>query len=164
MTNSTNPAAIIWAALNDYRETIIPKGVPEYDAEWGEIRNAMANLTGAELEPEPADEQEPTKSTYCATLAYSVRVYGYAQIEAESMEQAAEIIRKRALEGDEPGESIWGEVYDVDHSTAEAHSIVCLEDEAKGETIEDVRLYPVGMPYDILSEQDFTKALKGARA
>ena len=37
----------IWEALHSHRETCIPEGVPEYDAQWETICEAMARLTEA---------------------------------------------------------------------------------------------------------------------
>lgn len=36
---------IIWAALEAYREDLIPEGQPEYDEEWNNICTAMSAIT-----------------------------------------------------------------------------------------------------------------------
>jgi hypothetical protein len=35
----------VWNALHSHRETCIPEGAPEYDAQWSDICTAMAWIT-----------------------------------------------------------------------------------------------------------------------
>lgn len=49
---------IIWDALASHRETCIPEGDPEYDAEWSDICTAMAWLCEAAGIPTGADSGE----------------------------------------------------------------------------------------------------------
>lgn len=37
----------VWEALGSYRNDCIPEGVPEYDAQWGDIATAMAHISEA---------------------------------------------------------------------------------------------------------------------
>lgn len=37
--------AIVWDGLASHRETCIPEGAPEHDAEWDDICSAMAWIT-----------------------------------------------------------------------------------------------------------------------
>jgi len=33
---------VVWDVLQDFRETLIPEGTPEYDSQWDDICTAMA--------------------------------------------------------------------------------------------------------------------------
>ncbi len=44
--------ATIWDALHSYRESLIPEGIPEYDAQWQDIIFAMDEIRSALELPE----------------------------------------------------------------------------------------------------------------
>lgn len=76
---------------------------------------------------------------YTASLARSVRIYGTAEIEADTPEHAAELLRQWAETGDEDDESVWGEVTEEDYSTLHAETIVSLSLDGQA-ILEDVDL------------------------
>lgn len=165
---SNNPKSwteTVWAALADYRNSSIPEGTPEYDAEWEEICTAMAWIeeevidTADDNADTPEDKAEDKLKSFDVSLAYSVRVYGTATIEAVSAEQAAEIVRLRAITGDGEDECIWGCVHDVEHSTASEHSILWIEAE-DGTTTGEQELTKPETPCDIITAEELAEAMK----
>lgn len=81
------------------------------------------------------------------TLGQDVCAYGYAEIEADSFEGAAQIAKDHAARADfvnptREGFNVWDNVSDVEWDTATRCRIVSIENEATGETRDDIEIDP----------------------
>lgn len=50
---------VVWAALEEHRETNIPEGVPEYDEQWDDICTAMAWIREELDLPDEVEKENP---------------------------------------------------------------------------------------------------------
>jgi len=149
---------LLWDALAAFREDCIPEGDTAHDAQWDEITTAMAFIAedlGISTEPEDQEGEEPEGpelKTYHVVMAYSARVYGSCDIEAESAAHAAEMVRAMDMGGDS---SPWDQVYDVEHETSHAHSILSINEEGDDvNDLDDIELTRDDDPHTIISAEE----------
>lgn len=94
-------------------------------------------------------------------LAYNVPVYGTAEIEAASFEDAVEKVRQAVLSGPSDEQPIW-DIYDVDHGSPALHRICSIEDEAGCATVHDIDLTYPDQPWSIMSAEEVAEVLADA--
>jgi hypothetical protein len=94
-------------------------------------------------------------------LAYNVPVYGTAEIEAASFEDAVEKVRQAVLSGLSDEQPIW-DIYDVDHGSPSEHRISSIEDEDGGATVHDIDLTYPDQPWSIMSAEEVAEVLADA--
>ena len=91
--------------------------------------------------------------TFNLTLGQTVRVYGLLEIEADTMLEAIEKIRADYPDG------VWDNVTDVDYSTVNEPTIVCLSAD-DNVLLEGLALYePANSQEDILTQNELTLML-----
>ena len=93
-------------------------------------------------------------------IAYNVPVYGNMRVEAASLQEAVEKVRK-AAQGGLSDELIW-DIYDVDHGSPSAHRIVHIENEEANGTVIDIDLTYPDDPWRIMSAEEVAEVLADA--
>lgn len=94
-------------------------------------------------------------------LAYNVPVYGNVEIEAASLQEAVEQVRKAALSVQSDEDLIW-DLTGVDHVSPHEHRIACIEDEDGCASVHDIDLTYPDQPWSIMSAEDVAEVLADA--
>lgn len=94
-------------------------------------------------------------------LAYNVPVYGNVEIEAASLQEAVEQVRKAALSVQSDEDLIW-DLTGVDHVSPHEHRIVFIEDEDGSANVSDIGLTHHDAPWIILSAEEVAAVLADA--
>lgn len=101
--------------------------------------------------------------TFNVTLAVTVQAYGHAEIEAETMEQAIELVRQQAA-NERSEATVWDNVTYIEWDTSAEHRICSIEaDDNPSSTsgiLEDIPLTHGDQVWTIISADE----LKGVLA
>lgn len=97
------------------------------------------------------------------TLAFDVSVYGHAEVEADTIEDAIEILRKdaegRNMNTLESGSGAFSNVSRVEWEAEQEHRIVSISDEADKPLIDDIELTHMDEPYKVLQHDELFEGL-----
>lgn len=94
---------------------------------------------------------------FTLTLAQTVRVYGEVTVNAETAEQAAEIARMHAADGNVKG-NVWDNVTDVEYSTACEETIISIENEDSSDVFCDC-IELTDDAHNVISAEQLAKAM-----
>lgn len=91
------------------------------------------------------------------TLAFDVSVYGHAEVEADTIEDAIEILRVDAQGRDVNGP--FSGVSDVQWDSETDHRIVNISNETDDPLIDDIELTHMDEPYKVLQHDELFAGL-----
>lgn len=97
---------------------------------------------------------------FTAALAYTTQCYRTVEVEADTIEAAAEILRAAAAKHD-PSD-FWGGEFKPEDGSEDAHRIVWIGDDDQGITtiLDDVELAYENTPWEIISAAELAASIE----